>query len=183
MGALTSVTALREDDDREGAQQYLTFRLGDETFAMGILKIKEILEFHGVSTVPMMPPAVRGVINLRGRVVPVVDLSLRFGRAAIEPGKRTCIVILEVEGEEARQEVGVIVDGVNQVQEIAPDQIEPAPSFGARLPSAFISGIGKVDGQFVVLLNVDRVFAVDDMEAILPPAQISRLALEAVAGG
>ena len=115
-------------DGRED-EQFLTFRLGGEVFAMGILGIKEILEFGRLTTVPMMPASVRGVINLRGRVVPVVDLALRFGRAATEPGRRTCIVIVDLETEDGRQDIGVVVDAVNQVLEIPKADIEPAPFF------------------------------------------------------
>jgi purine-binding chemotaxis protein CheW len=147
----------------EEHQQYLTFRLGDEVLAMGILKIKEILEYGGLTTVPLMPPCVRGVINLRGRVVPVVDLAARFGRGASVPGRRTCIVIVETESEGERQDVGVIVDAVNQVLEIPPSEIEPPPAFGTKLRNEFIAGMGKVDGQFVVILNSERVLSVDEI--------------------
>ena len=150
--------------------QYLTFVLAGEPFAIGILAIKEIIEYRGLATVPMMPACVRGVINLRGAVVPVIDLQARFGRASSEVSKRTCIVIVEVadEAEAAgrRQVVGVVVDAVNEVLEIAPADIEPPPSFGARIRSDFIAGVGKVRGKFVILLDVDRVLTLDDLGAI-----------------
>jgi purine-binding chemotaxis protein CheW len=149
-------------DGRED-EQFLTFRLGGEVFAMGILGIKEILEFGRLTTVPMMPPSVRGVINLRGRVVPVVDLALRFGRAATEPGRRTCIVIVDLETENGRQDIGVVVDAVNQVLEIPKSDIEPAPSFGARLRPDFVAGMGEVGGDFVVILDTARVLALDEL--------------------
>jgi purine-binding chemotaxis protein CheW len=146
--------------------QYLTFMLGGETFAIGILAIKEIIEFDKLTTVPMMPRFVRGVINLRGAVVPVIDLSARFGRAATTASKRTCIVIVEVESGEGSQDVGVLVDAVNEVLEIPGGDIAPAPAFGARVRSEFIAGMGKVEGKFVIILNVAHVLSVEEMGAL-----------------
>ncbi len=146
--------------------QYLTFMLGGEMFAIGILAIKEIIEFHGVTTVPMMPPCVRGVINLRGAVVPVMDLAARFGRTPAEVTKRTCIVIVEVEAEGERHDVGVVVDAVSEVIDIAAADIEPPPSFGARIRTDFIQGMGKVRGKFVILLDADRVLSIDELSSL-----------------
>ena len=143
--------------------QYLTFMLAQEQFAIGILGIKEIIEYHGVTEVPMMPPCVRGVINLRGAVVPVMDLLARFGRASSEATKRTCIVIVEVEAGGERQVIGLVVDAVNEVLDIAAADIEPPPSFGARIRSEFIQGVGKVRGKFVLLLDVDRALSLDEL--------------------
>jgi purine-binding chemotaxis protein CheW len=147
----------------EEHRQYLTFRLGNETMAMGILNVKEILEYGSLTPVPMMPACVRGVINLRGRVVPVVDLSARFGRGSTVPARRTCIVIVEIGSADEHQDIGVIVDAVSQVLEIPASEIEPAPSFGARLRPDFIDGMGKIDGEFVVILNTSQVLAVDEI--------------------
>ncbi len=143
--------------------QYLTFMLGGEVFAIGILAIKEIIEYGGLTEVPMMPDCIRGVINLRGAVVPVMDLSVRFGKAVTMEGKRTCIVIVEIEAEGGQQVVGVMVDAVNAVLEIPASEIEPAPAFGARIRTDFIEGIGKVNGKFVILLNVDRVLSTEEI--------------------
>lgn len=143
--------------------QYLTFLIGGEMFAISILGIKEIIEYGNLTTVPMMPDFIRGVINLRGAVVPVVDMSARFGRTASEVTRRSCIVIIEVEADDEKQDVGVVVDSVSEVLEILAADIEPAPSFGARIRADFISGMGKVDGQFVIILNADRVLSVDEM--------------------
>jgi purine-binding chemotaxis protein CheW len=143
--------------------QYLTFLLGGEMFAIGILAIKEIIEFDKLTTVPMMPRFVRGVINLRGAVVPVIDLSARFGRAATMASKRTCIVIVEIAAEEGAQVVGVLVDAVNEVLDIPAAEVEPSPAFGARVRSDFIAGMGKVDGSFVIILNVDHVLSATEM--------------------
>lgn len=143
--------------------QYLTFSLGEEMFAIGIQRVREIIEYANVTTVPMMPSFVRGVINLRGSVVPVIDLSARFGRGVSEVHRRTCIVIIEIEHEGVQQELGVVVDAVSEVLDIPGEEIEPAPTFGANIRTDFISGMGKVRGSFVILLNVDRVLAVEEM--------------------
>lgn len=153
-------------DGAQDQQQYLTFLLGGESFAIGILSIKEIIEYGNVTVVPMMPEFISGVINLRGAVVPVVDLAARFGRKPAAITRRTCIVIIEVSSEDERQVVGVIVDTVNAVLEIPQDQIEPPPTFGARIRTDFIQGMGKVNGKFVIILNVDNVLSVDDLAAL-----------------
>jgi len=146
--------------------QYLTFMVGSEVFAIGILAIKEIIEYTGLTAVPMMPECIRGVINLRGAVVPVMDLSVRFGKKVAEVTKRTCIVIVEIEAESGPQDVGVIVDAVNAVLDIPDADIEPAPAFGARISTDFIRGMGKVNGKFVILLDVNHVLSTDDVGAL-----------------
>lgn len=143
--------------------QYLTFLLGGEMFAIGILGIKEIIEYGSLTTVPMMPEFIRGVINLRGAVVPVVDLSARFGRQSTEVTRRSCIVIIEAEAGSEKHDVGVVVDSVSEVLEIPDAEIEPAPSFGAKIRSDFIHGMGKVGGKFVIILDADKVLSVDEM--------------------
>jgi purine-binding chemotaxis protein CheW len=145
--------------------QFLTFMLSGETFALGILRIKEIIEFGDLTKVPMMPPFIRGVINLRGRVVPVVDLSARFGRGESRIARRTCIVIVEAggEGNADRQDIGILVDAVNEVVEIAGVDIEPAPAFGAHLRPEFIQGMAKRNGRFIILLAVDQVLSISEM--------------------
>nr|WP_315397429.1 chemotaxis protein CheW [uncultured Duganella sp.] len=143
--------------------QFLTFMLGGEQFAVGILHIKEIIEYGSLATVPMMPACVRGVINLRGAVVPVMDLSARFGRAPSAITKRSCIVIVEVAGGDGKQVLGMLVDAVNAVVEIAADDIEPAPSFGTRIRPDFIEGIGKCNGKFVILLAIERVLSTEEV--------------------
>jgi purine-binding chemotaxis protein CheW len=160
--------------------QYLTFMLSGETFAIGILAIKEIIEYHALTAVPMMPECVRGVINLRGAVVPVMDLQARFGRPSAPVTKRTCIVIVEVqsagEGGPESQVIGVLVDVVNEVIEIGPEDIEPPPAFGARIRTDFMQGMGRVKGRFVILLDVNQVFALDDiaqLSALVPEAPVA----------
>lgn len=150
----------------EEQNQYLTFQLGGEMFAIGILNIKEIIEYGSLTEVPMMPVFIRGVINLRGAVVPVVDLSARFGRKRTEVTRRTCIVIIEVESEDEKHDVGLVVDSVSEVLEIAAAEIEPAPSFGTLIRSDFIHGMGKVDGKFVIILSVNNVLSMDDLATL-----------------
>lgn len=149
--------------DADEQHQYLTFLLGDEMFAIGILAIREIIEYGELTEVPMTPPFIRGVINLRGAVVPVVDLAVRFGDAARDTTKRSCIVIVELETERGRQQMGIVVDAVSEVLEIARADIEPPPDFGARIRADFIDGMGKIDGKFVVILDVGRVLALDEI--------------------
>ena len=160
--AVASATAIVDED-----QQYLTFLLSGEMMAIAILNIKEIIEYGHLTTVPMMPQFVRGVINLRGRVVPVIDLSVRFGRKAVETTKRTCNVIIEVQAEGETLDIGIVVDAVSEVLEIPASEIEPAPSFGAKIRADFISGMGKVNGAFVIILKLDKVLSVDEMAMLV----------------
>ena len=154
-----------------GPQQYLTFMLGAEVFAIGILAIREIIEYATPTQVPMMPPHFCGVINLRGTVVPVLDLCIRFGRAARPPGRRTCIIIIEIAAGEELQQLGLLVDAVNAVVEIAPGQVEAAPAFGAGIRTDFILGMGTVDSRFIILLNVRNLLAADELEHAADAAQ------------
>jgi purine-binding chemotaxis protein CheW len=154
----------------EQTQQYLTFMLGGEMFAIGILAIKEIIEYASLTEVPMMPPYVRGVINLRGAVVPVADLSVRFGRSAAAVTKRTCIVIVEIVANGERQDVGVVVDAVNEVLDMPGSEIEPPPAFGAKIRTDFIRGMGKMNGKFVILLDVNHVLAFDEITEVAQAA-------------
>jgi len=157
--------------------QYLTFLLGGEMFAIGILAIKEIIEYHGLTEVPMMPECVRGVINLRGAVVPVMDLLSRFQRPSSAVTKRTCIVIVEVQGPEDRHVIGVVVDSVSEVLDIAPTDIEPPPTFGAQMRADFIQGMGKVKGKFVILLSVDHVLSIDEIGSMGRSAELAAPAM------
>lgn len=143
--------------------QYLTFMLGGEAFAIGILGIKEIIEYGHLTEVPMMPACVRGVINLRGAVVPVMDLQARFGRAASEVTKRTCIVIVELGDAAESQVIGVVVDAVNEVLDLPAADIEPPPSFGASIRSDFVSGMAKVRGKFVIVLDMATVLSLESV--------------------
>jgi len=161
-GQAGGILALRAN---ETPSQYLTFSLGGEMFAVGILNVKEIIEYGHLTEIPMMPACIRGVINLRGAVVPVMDLSNRFGKPSTPVIKSTCIVIIEVEtpNEGESQNMGVVVDSVQAVLEIPTSEIEPAPTFGTKIRSEFIEGIAKVNGKFVILLNVNKVLSHEEL--------------------
>lgn len=145
------------------SQQYLTFSLGGEMFAVGILNVKEIIEYGHLTEIPMMPGFIRGVINLRGSVVPVIDLSARFGGKTTEVSRRTCIVIVEVADDDTRHDIGIMVDAVSEVLDIPASEIEPPPSFGAKIRADFIFGMGKIAGKFVIILNIGKVLSVDEI--------------------
>jgi len=157
--------------------QFLTFVLGDEVFAMDIRTVREIIQHGAMTTVPLMPDFVRGVINLRGAVVPVIDLQARFGRPPARVTKKTCIVIFDAVsaapqgGSNERVELGLLVDAVSEVIDIAAANIEPPPHFGAALRRDFIRGIGKVGSRFVVLLDPDRAFDVNEMAGLCETSQ------------
>ena len=155
----------------QGPQQYLTFSLSSEMFAVGILHVKEIIEYGNLTEIPMMPPFIRGVINLRGSVVPVVDLAARFGGHRTEISKRTCIVIIEIADGDLRQDIGIVVDAVSEVLEIPGSEIEPPPSFGAKIRADFIFGMGKVAGKFVIILNIDKVLSVEEIASLATISQ------------
>ncbi len=148
-------------------QHFLTFLLRDECFGISINSVKEIIEYDNVTPIPLMPDFVKGVLNLRGDVVPVIDLSIRFNKAPTEVQKRTCIVILEIIFEEQIVTIGAVVDSVSEVIEINMDNIEPAPTFGARIRAQFILGVANVGEQFVILLRGERVLSLDEMAAII----------------
>ncbi|MGI9134679.1 MAG: chemotaxis protein CheW [Rhodoferax sp.] len=154
------------------AMQYLRFTLDDEVFAMDIRAVREIIQYGALTVVPLMPQFVRGVINLRGAVVPVIDLQARFARPRAQVGKKTCIVIFDAQLEADKVALGLMVDAVSEVVDIAPDQIEPPPQFGNTIAREFISGIGKVEGEFVVLIAPERALDIEEM-ALLAEQAIS----------
>jgi purine-binding chemotaxis protein CheW len=159
--------------------QYLTFKLDDEVFALDISKIREVLDFTSITRVPRTPEFMRGVINLRGSVVPVVDLRLKFGMAKTKKTVNTCIIITEVTVDNVTTVVGALADSVQEVLDLRPDHIEPAPKIGTRLNTAFIKGMGKRDNNFIIILDIDKVFSTDELalvqtgqaEAPQPPAE------------
>ena len=155
----------------EAPSQYLTFMLGEEVFAMDIRTVREIIQYGPMTTVPLMPGFVRGVINLRGAVVPVIDLQARFGRPAAHIGKKTCIEIFDAVRDGERVELGLLVDAVSEVIEIAAEQIEPPPNFGASVRRDFIRGMGKVASRFVIILEPDKAFDVSEMAQLCEAAQ------------
>lgn len=148
-------------------QQFLTLTLGQELFALPIEHIREIIEFGGLTEIPLMPSFLRGVINLRGAVVPVIDLAVRFGRERTAIAKRTCIVIVEVEQNENLQLLGIIVDAVNEVLAVEGHQLENRPAFGARIRADFIAGILKHHEQFVVVLDIPHVLSLDELAELV----------------
>ncbi|MEO5935242.1 MAG: chemotaxis protein CheW [Duganella sp.] len=155
----------------EGSEpQFLSFMLGQDMFAIGILAVREILEYAGVTPVPQMPPCISGVINLRGTAVPVLDLACRLEREPVPVSKRTCIIVVEVDGERGAFVIGILVDAVNAVLDIPSSEVEPAPSLGAQVRAEMLQGIGKVNGRFVLLLDVRQVASVGDLAAIAPAA-------------
>lgn len=148
------------------ARQLLTFNVGEQLFGVEIHAIKEIIQFGAVTRVPLVPRYIRGVLNLRGSVVPVVDLLAHFGNIATKPGMRACIVIIEVAHEEARQPVGILVDSVSEVLEVNPDDIEPPPAFGGGLRADFIQCMAHIGQEFVIVLDVDRIFSIEELTQV-----------------
>jgi purine-binding chemotaxis protein CheW len=158
-------------DAEPAAGQYLTFTLQGEAYGVDLLRVREIIEYTKPTTIPMLPEFVRGVINLRGSAVPVIDLAARFGRSATELHARTCIVILEVATQGAAQAIGVLVDAVNSVLDLEAAQIEAAPSFGASIRREFIRGMARVDRGFIILLDVLRTLSSEDVQLLAAVAE------------
>ncbi|HMK60743.1 MAG TPA: chemotaxis protein CheW [Dissulfurispiraceae bacterium] len=146
--------------------QYLTFKLGDEIFALDVAKVREILDLTTITKVPQTPDFMRGVINLRGSVVPVIDMRLKFGMTMTEKTVNTCIIVVEVSMDNDTTVLGALADSVQEVFELEPDEIEPAPRIGTRLRTDFIKGMGKHDKQFIMILDIDKVFSIDEMIAL-----------------
>ncbi|MFA7535929.1 MAG: chemotaxis protein CheW [Desulfuromonadales bacterium] len=146
--------------------QFLTFRLGTETFAIEVKKTREILDYSEPVEVPRMPAELLGVINLRGKVVPVVDLRRKFGMPAAEITEDNCIIILEVTIAGETAVVGALADSVREVLSLPPEQIEPPPKMGTRLKTEFIRGMGKQEDEFMIILDVDRVFSTDELDLL-----------------
>jgi purine-binding chemotaxis protein CheW len=150
-------------DTREG--KYLTFNLNKEEYGIGILKIKEIIGMMPITPVPRTPECVKGVINLRGKVIPVIDLRLKFGMTEIGYTDRTCIIVVEAEGDSGILLVGILVDSVSEVLNIKGDHIEDSPNFGTGLSTDYISGMAKTEGGVKILLDIDRVLHREEMSA------------------
>ncbi len=150
--------------------QYLTFKLDTELFALEIAKVREVLDITAITRVPRMPEFMLGVINLRGSVAPVVDLRVRFGMPAIERTVNSCIIITEVRVDDDTQILGVLVDSVQEVIDLGPADLEPAPKMGTRLDTEFIRGMGKQKDKFIIILNIDKLFSASEL-ALAPPAE------------
>ncbi len=152
--------------DINEARQYLTFRLDDEVFALDVGQVREILDFSTITKIPQTPDFMRGVINLRGSVVPVVDMRLKFGMGCTEKTVNTCIVVVEVQFEGESTIIGALVDAVQEVFELEPSQIEPAPKIGTRLRTEFLKGMGKQDNRFIMILDIDKVFTMEELSVV-----------------
>jgi len=148
-------------DDRAG--KYLVFHLGNEEFGIRVLKVREIMGVQDITAVPQTPSYVKGVINLRGKVIPVVDLRLKFGLEAVEYTQRTCIIVVQVRGEVSLMQVGLVVDTVSEVLNLVGSDIENTPDFGSQLTTPFILGMAKVKGKVKILLDIDRVVSAQEM--------------------
>jgi purine-binding chemotaxis protein CheW len=154
--------------DREG--KYLTFTLAGEEYGIGILKIKEIIGMMPITSVPQTPKFVKGVINLRGKVIPVMDLRLRFAMDAIDYNDRTCIIVVEIGGRGTDIVIGIVVDSVSEVLNIKGEDIEDTPTFGTTLNTAFILGMAKMEGKVKILLDIDAVLSAEDLDALAKAA-------------
>jgi len=150
--------------DREG--KYLTFTLASEEYGIGILKIREIIGMMPITSVPQTPDFVKGVINLRGKVIPVMDLRLRFGMEAIDYSDRTCIIVVEIEGDGGAVQIGIVVDSVSEVLNIKGEEIEDTPTFGTKLNTDYILGMSKMEGGVKILLDIDKVLSAEEIAAL-----------------
>ena len=154
------------NEENSATIQYLTFKLDEELFAFDIAKVREVLDFTSITEVPQTPDYLRGVINLRGGVVPVMDIRLKFGMSMGQQTVNTCIIIVEVEMDGEKVVMGALVDAVQEVLDLLPDQIEPPPRIGTKLNSAFLLGMGKVEDQFIMILDIDKIFTGDELEMV-----------------
>ena len=163
---------------QDGPVQYLTFILDGEAFATEIAQVREVLEYTSITKVPRTPDYMCGVINLRGSVVPVVDMRLQFGMAAIEPTVDTCIIIIEVEVDDQLVVLGALADSVQEVLELRGEQMEPAPTLGTRINTRFIRAIGKIDERFVIILDMNRVFSMDQLAEVTDSSELPEVATD-----
>jgi purine-binding chemotaxis protein CheW len=159
-GKKVSISEVKE------ASQYLTFKLDQEVYAVDITQVREVLDFMDVTRVPRMPDFMKGVINLRGGVVPVVDLRLKFDMTVTEKTVDTCIIIMEITLDGETTPLGALADSVQEVISLEPDQIEPPPKIGTRLESEFIKGMGKKNDEFIIILDIDRVFSEEELSVL-----------------
>jgi len=141
--------------------KYLTFALAHEEYGLPVLKVREIIKIMDITAVPQVPAHIKGVINLRGKVIPIIDLRLKFGLPTAEYTERTCIIVVDVELEQRRIMLGIIVDSVSEVLNVAANEIEETPDFGERLDTTYMQGVAKIKGQVKIMLDLDRILAVD----------------------
>jgi purine-binding chemotaxis protein CheW len=157
MEAIMSVTGIME------VRPYLTFTLEEELFAVDVAKVREVLDYTVITKIPRTPEYMRGVINLRGSVVPVIDLRLKFGMSKTENRIDTCVIVLEIQLENETIILGALADSVEEVFELEPDQIDPAPKFGTKFKTDFLRGMGKRDEKFIMLLDIDKIFSAEEL--------------------
>ncbi len=162
--AKTMSQAVKVMGEREG--KYLTFTLAEEEYGIGILKIKEIIGMMPITSVPQTPDFVKGVINLRGKVIPILDLRLRFGMEEMEYTERTCIIVVEIQSRTGKIMIGIVVDSVSEVLNIKGEDIEDTPAFGKKLNTEYILGMAKMEGGVKILLDIDRVLSNDEVDAL-----------------
>jgi purine-binding chemotaxis protein CheW len=153
----------KKNADMAVSKQFLTFRIGNENYGLELSQTREIIEYSGITEVPLMPNFLRGVINLRGEVVPVIDLAVRLGRSSIEVQRRTCIIVVELTNNDQHHVLGLLADAVSEVIEMDDDNIEDAPSFGANIRAEFIQGIAKQGEEFVVLLDANNALSIREL--------------------
>jgi purine-binding chemotaxis protein CheW len=165
---MSSTTQTTGDKDRRDlsalAGKYLTFRLGREEYGLPVLKVREIIKLLDITAVPQAPPHVKGVVNLRGKVIPVVDLRLKFALPPVPYDEQTSIIVVEIQGGHAKIQMGVIVETVCEVLSIAVDEIEPTPHFGEHVRTDYMRGVAKVKGTVKILLDLDRAFSADSSD-------------------
>ena len=161
IATIDSVSRLTDDVSDE--DKYLTFIIGDKTFGINIEPVKEIIEYERLTRIPMTPGYIRGVVNLRGNVVPIIDLATRLDLDGRELSKRTCLIILQLVEEDETMDIGILVDSVSEVLDLPAADIEPAPSFGVEVRSDFIDGMGKIQGHFVTILDVEKVLSIQEL--------------------
>lgn len=156
-------TISRLVDEVSDEDKYLTFEIGEKTFGINIEPVKEIIEYERLTRIPMTPAYIRGVVNLRGNVVPIIDLAKRLDLDGRELSKRTCLIILQLAAGDETMDIGILVDSVSEVLDVPAENIEPAPSFGVEVRSDFVDGMGKIQGHFVIILDIDKVLSIQEL--------------------
>lgn len=165
---MSETNSTMQNESRQTFQkgQFLTFHVKDQIFGLDILHVREIIEYSNVTPVPLVPEFIKGILNLRGNVVPVLDVSSRFGWAKTDIQKMTCIVVTEIDYDSTKLEIGLVVDSVNEVVDLNADKVEESPNFGTNVRSDFVKQIGKVDGKFVLLLNITKLLDVQEIQKL-----------------
>jgi purine-binding chemotaxis protein CheW len=166
MQTVTAAAETQQADGNARAGKFLTFQLANEEFGIRVLKVREIMGVQDITAVPQTPMHIKGVINLRGKVIPVIDLRLKFGLPAAEYTQRTCIIVTQVQGESAQILMGIVVDGVSEVLNLSPSDIEDTPDFGEQVASQYLLGMAKVKGKVKILLDIDRVLSSQELNGL-----------------